>query len=241
MKMLELPSVAELGRLYHGFFDDFSEYVSGDLWTLVATDSGTATLQDAANGILQLAPSDGTVADNDEVYLKTTKEIFKIADDAPLLFESRVQYTEANTDDANVAMGFADAIAANSIVDNGAGVDTSFSGAMFYKVDGGTNWKVIYSDGATQNDVELTAANSLDGTAQTAGGASYATFRIEIRPVTSTKVDVLFWIDSVLVYKMKDQTIANATEANAFIGAKNGSANNEAINVDYIMCYQRRE
>lgn len=237
-KGLNLPSNVEALHLTHGIVDDFYAKDT-NIWTTTATDSGTVTVADAVGGVAPLVPSDGTVADNDEVYL-LTKEVFKIAAGKPLQASCRIQFTEANTDDANVAFGLMDAVAANSIVDNGAGLKTSFSGACFYKVDGGTRWQVIYSDGATQTTADLSATNSLTKSAQSAGGASYQTLQIDIIPKTSTLVDVVFSIDGSTVYKMLDKTYASATEMSLFVGAKNGGANNETINVDSIRCHQKR-
>lgn len=238
MDGLNLPASALLMRLTHGVADHF---VGEDTtqWTTTATDSGTSTAGDAVGGVVVLAPSDGTVADNDEVYFFAAKETFKIASGKPLFFEAKVQYAEANTDDANVLIGVLDGWAADTLVDNGAGPKASYSGAVFYKVDGGTRWNVEYSDGATQTTAELTAVNSYDKVAKTAGGASYQVFAIEITPNANSTVDVAFFIDGALVYKMKDQTFANATEIAPGVGAKNGSANNESISVDYIQAYQK--
>lgn len=239
-KVLELPDEVLKGKLYYGVSDDFFNYVSGDQWTAVLTDSGTAALEDAAGGTILLSPSDGTVADNDEAYLKLTKEAFKILDAKPIYFRARVKITEANTDDANVFAGLLDAIAANSLQDDGAGLDTSFSGAAFAKFDGDTNWHAIYSDGSTQTIVELTAANSLDGAAHPSTTATWFWLEIEINPVTSTKVDINFFIDGVLVYRMKDKTYANATETQPGFGVKNGSANHDKLTVDRVDCWAKR-
>src|SRR3954462_13666997 len=119
-KLLTLPDALENRREF-GFFDDFEWYLSPHRWTSVLTDSGTASVGDAAGGILALVASDGTVADNDEAYARTTNELFKFANNKPLLFEARLQFPEANTDDANVLVGLIDAAAANTIVDDGAG------------------------------------------------------------------------------------------------------------------------
>lgn len=226
-----------VGRRQFGFFEDFLEFVTGDLFTDTSADSGaTIAASDAAGGVAVLTTG-GT--DNNEAYLLTTKELFKFANNKPLVFESRVQYAEANTDDANVCMGFMDAVGADSILDNGAGPKASYSGAVFFKVDGGTNWNVETSLAGSQTTTELTAANSLDKTAKTAGGASYATFRIEAIPISSTQAEVSFWIDGVHVAKHL-LTYTSATEMMAFVGVKAGGSNSEVVNVDYIAAYQTR-
>lgn len=238
MDGLNLPPSALLMRLTHGIADHF---VGEDTtqWSTVATDSGTSTAGDAVGGVVVLAPSDGTVADNDEIYFYAAKETFQVAASKPLFFEAKVQYAEANTDDANVLIGILDGWAANTIQDNGAGPPASYSGACFFKVDGGTRWNVEYSDGGTQTTAELTAVNSYDKVAKTAGGSAYQIFGIEITPNANSTVDVCFFIDGSLVYKMKDQTYASATQIAPGVGAKNGGGSAESISVDYIQAYQK--
>ena len=244
MKALEIPSIADIGRLYSGFYDDF-ESENTARWTTTATDSGTSTVGAGIGGFITLAPSDGTVADNDEIYL-LTQEVFMFVNDRPIIVEAMIKWTEANTDDANVAFGLMDAVGANSILDDGAGPKADYSGAVFFKVDGGTTWSVENSDSTTQKTTDLDGTqpamqgSNATGTAQTASGGSFQRLRIEWLPKTSTKADVMFYVDGVLVAKHVDQAYANATEAALFVGAKNGGANNEAIVVDYVFGYQKR-
>jgi hypothetical protein len=238
MKALTLPNESfEMGMSF-GFCDHF---VNKDttFWTTTATDTGTATVLNAAGGIMQLAPSDGTVADNDEVYLLSTAELFRIAAGKPLYFKTLVQFAQAATNAANVAMGFMDAVAADAITDNGGGLKASFSGACLYCRDGSLNWHAIYSDGATRTVVELNEFGSLTKTAQVAGSAAFQTVEIEIIPKTATLCDVIFKINGSTVLKMNDRTFANATEMHAFLGAKNGTAAQQLVNFDAACAYQK--
>ena len=241
MKTLEIPPDADLMRLYHGFKEDFTHFVTTDLWTSVLTDSGTAAVGDGAGGILVLTASDGTVADNDETYVSNTTELFKVVANKPIIVEALIQFTQANTDDANIVFGLMDAVAADHLLDDGAGPAASYSGAVFFSVDGDTTWRVENSVSTTQKTTELDADGSLDGVAKTSGtAADYQTLRIELRPHSSTLMDVLFWIDGILVAKHKDQTYTNFTDAEVVFGVKNGGANNQTLNVDYVFAYQRR-
>lgn len=236
-KLVSLPDEFYLGRRNFGFFDDFNDFVSGDLFTDTSADTGAAVANvDAAGGRVTLTTG---ATDNNECYLHTTKELFLFAQDKPIVFETRLQYTEANTDDANVCAGLMDAVGANSILDNGAGPKASYSGAVFFKVDGGTRWQVETSLAGTQTTTELTAVNSLDKTAKTAGGASFQTLRIEVIPVSSTVAEVSFYIDGVHVAK-HNVTYTSATEMNAFVGVKAGDTNSEVVTVDYLAAYQVR-
>jgi hypothetical protein len=240
MKLLDLPPSADYGRLYFGFFDDFFHYVTADHWTSVLTDSGTAVVSDAVGGRITLTCSDGTVADNDEAYIRSTAELFKFADDKPIVAEAQIQFAEADTNAANIMFGLMDAVAANALLDNGGGPKASYSGCVFFKEDGQTLWSCENSLAGTQQTTQLTAANSLDGSAKTAGGSAFQKLRIECRPKSATKADFLFWIDDVLVAHHTDQTITSATEMHAVLGAKNGSAVNQTLVADYAFAFQKR-
>lgn len=221
-----------------GVFDDFTWYVTAHNFTTVATDSGTVSVGDAAKGIVALVASDGTVGDNDETYIKSTNEVFLIANNKPILAEAKLQFTEANTDDANVFFGVMDAIAANTLVDNGAGLKTTFSGAAIYKVDGGTVWKCVSS---------ISTSQTISTSTTTAGGSSYQTLRIEIQPINSTTAEVTFYvdgqqlIDSTTLRPIKHTiTYTGATEMQVGAGVKNGDTNLETLNIDYIAVEQLR-
>jgi hypothetical protein len=230
-----------LTRNQFSITDDFTRDVDSADWVTTLTDTGTASVGDAAGGILALVPSDGTVADNDEAYVESANEVFKFAADKPLLFEAKVQFTEANTDDANVLVGLMDAVAANALVDDGAGPKSSYSGAVFFKVDGGTVWQAETSNSTTQTTTELTAsnANNLAKKSITAGGAAYQTLRIEYMPYSATNAYVSFFVDGVLCAQ-HDYIFTSATEMQLAFGVKNGGANNETLNVDYVSCTQSR-
>jgi len=235
-----MPESAKNLGLAHGFFDDFNFFTTvHNGWTTVASDSGTIVGSDAAGGIIQLNPSDGTIADNDETYLKRTQETFLMAANKPIEAAAYLKFTEGNTDDANIWFGLKDALAANSIVDNG-GMATSFSGFGFYKKDGETQWRIIASLSTTQTDVLLSATNSADKTGHTAGG-SYQKLEVVFLPKTSTQADIEYLIDGVLVYKITDFVFTSATEMQAGFGIKNGADTTvEALLVDWVYAYQKR-
>jgi hypothetical protein len=50
---------------------------------------------------------------------------------------------------------------------------------------------------------------------------------------------VSFFVDGVLVAQ-HDYIFTSATEMQIGIGVKNGGANNETLNVDYVVCTQER-
>lgn len=217
-------------------FDDFHAFVTastGDFSSTISNSGTAAVVDGGVGGILPIVASDGSAADNDETYVHQTFETFLFADAKPLWFETRVNLTEANVDDANVMVGVKDAWGADSILDDAGGPPASYTGAVFYKIDGGTDWLAEVSIGATQTAVTLTGASFPgDGTNQI--------LAIEFIPTSSTLATVNFYIDGVLVGSTTTFTYTSATHMEAGAGVKNGSANNETLNVDYIRCSQVR-
>lgn len=236
MKGLLVPDAALKLPSTFGVVDHFAGLNSA-IWTSTLTDSGTAAVGDEVGGVLTLSPSDGTAADNDEAYV-ATKELFKIAAGKPISFEALCQFSQAATNAANVYAGLMDNVGANALQDSGAGPKSSFSGAGFFAKDGSTLWNVIYSDGSTQTIAELSATNSLNKQANTAASAAFQLLEIDIIPKTSSLVDVIFKINGSTVYKMLDRTYANATETSAMLGAKNGTAAQQAVKFDGVACNQ---
>ena len=239
-KGLNLPQAVHDLSLYSGLVDHFVGK-NTTLWTTTSADSGTAAMSDAAGGVIVLTSGDGTAVDNDECYLLTTNELFLFAAGKPLHHRARVQLAQAATNAANVWVGTMNAVAANALVDDGAGPKTNFSGAGFYMHDGSLNWHVAYSDGTTQTLAELTATNSLTKSAQVGATASgvFTLLEVDCIPKTSTLMDVIFKINGSTVYKMMDRTYASATEMNFAVGVKAGTAVNQLLSVDAVACFQK--
>lgn len=223
-----------------GVFDDFDWLISPHRWTTTLSDSGSVTVANGTGGIAPIVPSDGSVADNDESYLYTTNKPFKFADGKPIFVAGRFQFTEANTDDANVAFGLASTIGANNIVDDGAGLLTTFDGFGIYKVDGGTVWKCITSKGTSQTITTSTT---------TAGGSAYVELIMEFKPITSTYAEVHFFVGDTntalldtnlkaIVHRFDYSSTPLAM--GLWAGAKNGFTNLETLNCDWMGAWQKR-
>lgn len=218
--------------------DDFWADQSDTFWIDTVTDAGTVTVGDAVKGIMALVASDGTVADNDEAYVGCANEVFKVAASKPLYGCGLIQFTEANTDDANVFFGFASALsAANFLVDNGGGMRTTGDVIGVYKIDGGTKWIAI-----TQiNGVATTTTSTT-----TAGGTSYQKVEVEVVDHDGTYFSATFKVDNAYLTDTNGYVIrhlvayASATEMVVGAGVKNGGANLETLNVDYIGAVQVR-
>lgn len=218
-------------------FDHFEWYITAHQFTTTVSDSGTVAVGDAAGGINVLTPSDGSVADNDEAYLYTANEVFLLAANKKIYGATYLKFTEANTNAANQCFGFANAFGANLLVDDGAGLKTSFSGAFIYKVDGSLFWKCVSSVGTSQTVTTSTTSSSsssyqlleIIGDDDYAAGNSKFTF----------KVNGNFLRDSNGAVIRHTVAYASATEMQMGFGVKNGSGSLETLNVDWVYGAQR--
>lgn len=232
-----LPDTLANAKHSFGLFDDFPWYVTAHLWTATLTDSGAVTIT-AGTTVASIAMSDGTVADNDEAYLASTNAMFAVAAGKNLYGEARVQFTEANTDDANMAFGFSSSVAANIIADDGAGLRTSGTHFVIYKVDGGTTWLTETRNGSTV---------SRNTSSTTAGGSAYQTLGVEIVELTGTTGTAVYKVDGVI---LRDSTTgqpirhqfaySGLSNCQIWVGGKNGGGTLETLNVDYIGAVQAK-
>lgn len=230
-------------------FDDFFHYVTADQFTTVASESGTIADSDAVGGVLVITASDATEADNDETYLKGTHEVFKFATDKPLFFAAKVKPWANTIASINPIVGLKDGVAANAMQDSGAGPAASYSGALFFGVDGTNYWQCESSIAGTQTTVN---------TGKAIGNNAWDILVIETIPISSTQTEVHFFFgneettgDVSLVETGKTtvnerivaQTITHtsATEMQLCLGIKDGAANNGAkLYVDWLYCAQKR-
>lgn len=218
-------------------FDDFNYYADTDLWTKLASDTN-ATVAHEGPGRSRLKLFTGDAIKNNECCTATTNELFIYVANKAFVGEGMIQYAESNTDDANVAFGFADAIGANWITDAGAAI-TANDAAMIYKTDGSTVWKF-------HTEMNGTATDSTSTT--TAGGSTAQTLRIEAKPVSSTVFEVRPFCDGV---QLKDSngvpimhrvTVASATDMDfgVYIKSGSGTSGQETLYVDYLYAAQVR-
>lgn len=233
MGIPNLPS-AFLGRRFFMLESNFSSYTTAGDFTTVKSNSGTIAAGDYTPSKVLLTPD---TADNDYTYLRSTNAIFLMVADQPLVVESIFQYSEVATNAANVGFGFCNSVAAGTLIDNGGGPVASFSGAMIYKVDGGTVWKCTSSVGTT---------NTTNTTTVTAGGTDKLRARIEIRFVNGV-AEITYWMAKVpggtaanpgtmhgqlldtttlkpIKHTISAATLASAAQMQIFFGIKNGTA-----------------
>lgn len=225
-------------------FDDFTGDQSDVQAVDTVTDSGTVLIGDDVNGVAILTPSDGTVADNDEAYLATPNEIFKFGTNREIYGRFKFRYTEVAANVANVAVGFQNAVGANSLVDDGAGPKVSGSTLAIYKVDG--------------SDSLLKVASSCNGTSTvtttntTVAPATDYIAEIVAKDWDGTSMQVLFKFGTASggTDYLRDSNnnvirhtvaIASATEMQMFAGIKLGAAtNNDTLLLDYWYGSQTR-
>ncbi len=219
------------------WFDDFQDYSSaasnGVGWTTVTAGSGAATVGDTTGGVITLAPTDSTL--NREVYVKSTRQLWKFVANQAFMGEAFLQFTEANTNKANIAFGFMSSVGSASMADTTGEPKASFSGAVIYKVPGGTVWKTCSSLSTTQ---------SVNVSDTTAGGSSYVRLRIEVMPISSTIAEITYYVDGNQLKTsggrpgqtmIKDQlTYTGAAQMGIFLCCKNGSTTPETLLVDYV-------
>lgn len=203
------------------FFDEFYTFIDDDVWVDTVSDGGTIDVGDAHGGVLSIATG---ATDNDESYVSSQHEIFKFAVDKKLFFEARVKLTEANTDDANIIVGLSDTVAADSLVNNGAGPMASYDGVVFFKVDGGVVWQAETSNAGTQN-TDISAGAFTSG--------SWHKLTIFYDDNDGTTASVKFYVDGVLGATL-ELTISGMDEMHVLLGAKAGGANAETLLVDYV-------
>lgn len=230
-----------LANAKHSFslFDDFTWFVTAHQWASTVADGGSIVVSGGGAGASgAIALTNDTAADNDEIYVASANALFTIAAGRNLYAEAKLKFSEANTDDANVAFGFASSVGANLIVDDGAGMRVTGTVIAIYKVDGGTKWKC-----ESRNNANVYTNTS----STTAGGGSYQTLGIEIVELLTTACTVVFKVDGQV---LRDETtgqpirhqllFASADAMQVFVGQKNGSANNELTTVDYIGVVQAK-
>jgi len=244
VKLCNVPDHVRQMSLSHGFYDDFQGFVtlsSVPEYTVVTAVDGTVLIGDSKGGQITIASATATVGDNEDCYLAREPEAFLIADQQPIEFEISAKYSEVSTNTPNIIFGLTDGVAANLLVNDGAGPKTGGDFFAFYKKDGSLNWWIGYNvNGGTQVAVELLTTTTL--TKQTYVGASttFKRFNIEIIPKNTTQCDVIFSIDGVAVYNATDVVYTSCTDMQAVAGCKNGTTTACSLVVDYWWCYQNR-
>lgn len=211
-------------RVQAEIWDDFTHV--HDQWALV-NDGGTGTnTLDATNGGTYSIVTAG--ADNDYHYLVADAKCVGLSAGKCAHLSARIKLTEANTDDANIVFGLSSDFAATLITNDGAGPPANYSGALFFKVDGGTVWQAESSVGTAQTTATSVGAFS-------SGTWTELDIFIGATSSSDTQFDVKFMINGVLVASQK-VAVASFAAAGPVLAVKAGGANAETLIVDYILC-----
>lgn len=224
------------------FFDDFHALDVTSVWTDTSGDTGAAPSL-VVDGTATAVSITTGATQNNEAYLNT-KAFWDVLANRPLVFEGRLQYAEADTDKAAITFGLMSGWAANHLVDTTGALVASFSGCVFHKLSGATKWRVTSSVGSTRYGNNETTI--------TAGGSAFASFRIEVSPVSSTEAQVVYLIDTAGgndFHVVRDSTTnlpivhtityTSFAPAAAGIGVKaTGSTGTETVVVDLVRVSQ---
>lgn len=237
----EVPAVLVPGNLQaYGIYDDIFEecnLAAGRTlagWRLRAT-NGVFSIADVAGGVFMLNTSD--TADNDVAQLTLGGEdggAFWPAANKDIYFEIRARQTILGTNTLNLGFGLIDPAALEYLDDDGAGVPAAIENyIMFQTLDTGAGnnaWSFV-SENAT-----AVATNALTLNLDSLTWHTYG-----------------FWVNGITaIYPFYDRVyypaglIATAniprTGLMPFITIKDGNAAafDEYVQVDYIMCIQRR-
>jgi hypothetical protein len=164
---------------------------------------------------------------NDEASIASVGKLYKNALGASAQARFTVEFTEANTDDAELFIGMSSGAVADQMADSSAGPPSNYSGFGFFKIGGTTTWSVEASNATAQTTQELSASGSLTGSAQVSG--SRQTLGIDVISKTATTLDVVFSIDEVAVYKVTDFDATSLAAMYLMAVIKSSSANAEAL------------
>lgn len=163
-------------------FDHFTSYASGGLWTSITTGSGaTVAAGDGDGGILTVTTG-ATL--NNEAGFKSTNKLATFVANKGMWAQYAFKYTEANTDDAGIVMGWASSWT-NILADTTFALPTTLSGALIYKKPNDTLWSGFGSVSTTQSSQQSIA------TCQQA--AITQVMSIQAIPDPGGMIEITFW------------------------------------------------
>lgn len=241
-------------RDVHGFDDDFDHIIEGQSSAGTATDIGTPPWSETGDAGGETHNIDGvggqitlnTDADNnDEWYFYRTRETFLFADKKPLRWECRLKFEQVAANTVNLLVGVMDAVAADSLLDDGGGPSASYSGLVIFVEDGQTEWSLENSLAGTQVTTRSDKA---------AASSSFFTLAAEFNPFSSTQANCFGEIQTGggnEFVQFQDTntrprdishiiTYSSATEMTFVIGLKAGVGTAPLVTVDRAACYQVR-
>ena len=204
-------------------------------WTAV-NDGGTGT--NTANAVVGGEISIVTAgADNDYHFLKEAAAgHFKIASGKPIWFTARVTLTQAATNAANFVFGISSVVDSTLMGDNGGGPPSSYSGFLFFVVDGS-----LYLQFETSNATTQTTNSTL---LLTTSGRSYQCgFHVDSGDGTTAIVTPWVYDETAATRTVGTPhkvALASIAAGSVVYGVKAGSSSAETLKIDYIRAVQKR-
>jgi len=246
-KLVDLPAHVHKDKLTFGLFDDFFEYVTADVWTLVTTTDGVATLGTTVGGEIAIksAANDGADTGDKTGMIVSTAKPFFFAANKPIAFGARVKIGSTPTaGDHQFFAGVSNVITDGLITVNGGGMIGTNDCVGFYAKEGSTideQMYAIFQNDTVADSITLNAATSLDGVGYTAT-TTYKLLEFVWLPVTSSVADVMYYIDGVQVARSTNVTYTTTTATMSIVLAAMSGAGTtlETITCDYVYCYQTR-
>lgn len=244
MKNLEYPWALRHKRQVQ-LWDEFWHYTTAyDDFTTNATAIGGETVAVSATLLGgQLVLTTGGTTSNEAGIYSTVKGFKQVAATATaMLFETCLQYVDANSHDCGFFFGFSDVLNANGasgpLTAAAAAFRSSFTGFGFGKFKTDTSWRVISSVTTTQQ------ANQVANVCDDAASSLQHTFTIEVIQISATVCEAIFKIDGAQCRDyttgalIKHTVTFGATAMYAGLLAKAGSANSQVPAFDYIEACQ---
>lgn len=238
-------SVREDPSVGHFWKEDFMVFdaTNDPIWKLTedAGKTGTDVVNDELGGWYKHF-ADGD--DNDESYVITTVEAFKLSASKYMWWEARVRLTEGNTNTANFIVGLSEAVGANHLLDNGGGPPANYDGVVWYKPDATMSLSFETSLAAAQvTSAGLLAHVSghvyrLGAFIKPASATTFTVFPYYVDETALAAGTAQTYLDSANTHAL---TLAGHGEMEAFFGVKQGATSTEEyIEIDYFWVAQQR-
>lgn len=223
-------------------FDDWIQYVDTQLWTKGVSGAGGASVinSDGLNGLLTFGS--GTAA-NGEAFVSSTRKNWIVTLNQPMVYETRINYQEANVNNAGIFVGMTDSFGAGLLAAGAGSLKASFTGFGIFKLAGVTNqnlWQTV-SSVTTTHTVNVSVTSTQPNLLTTPFGDQI--LRICINPISSTLAEVTYFVNDVQLrataspgttYPIKDFYTFAATKISPGCYLQGASTTAETLQNDYI-------
>lgn len=230
-KLLRIPDRLHNAREQFEVFDHFVNFTDTDLWTIAVAANGTSAHQGPGRSNHRLF----STTDNDAAVLATTHELFLFAAGKDMYAEARVNFDKPGTLNGGFAFGWADAMAATLVADDGGGIVIANEGALLTTIEGDNVWSLTTEMDGTQTSTASTTVAS-DGTWQT--------ISLEVLWRNSTTFHVRGFVDGAILrdsngYDIEHEvTLGTATDMDFGAVLKGHHADDYIGLLDYVYASQ---